>query len=70
MNNLQDFRNHILDKMVTLQSLSSQSDIDQAVINSQASGYRNLIWEIDNYIEWLADEQNDKLYYLNDMDDG
>jgi len=65
---LQDFRNHILDKMVTLQSLQAPTDIDQKVLDSQASGYRNIIWEIDNYIEGLADDENDKLYYLNDMD--
>ena len=66
MKSLNNFRNHILDRIVTLQSLQPQWDLDQAVIDSQAIGYRTIIWEIDNYIEELADEQDDKLYYLND----
>ncbi len=65
---LHDFRNHILDKIVTLQSIKPQWDDDQAVVDAQAVAYRNIIGEIDSYIEGLQDDENDKFSYLMDED--
>ena len=61
-----EFRDSIKFKVKTLGELQPWSDLDGQVVDSQCCSYRNILWEIDSFIEWLADDERDKFSYINE----
>lgn len=59
-----EFKESIEEKVKQLDDLMLWSPSEIKVIESQGYAYRAILWEIDLFIEWCADDERDK-YYLN-----
>lgn len=59
-----EFKESIQEKVKHLDSLMLWSPSEIRVIESQWYAYKAILWEIDLFIEWCADDERNK-YYLN-----
>jgi len=66
---LENFKLSIVEKIKLLENMRPENQDDTQVINSQISWYKAILWEIDMFIEWLADDDKDKLNYLYESDE-
>ena len=55
---LMKFRDSIESKIKQLDKLQPESKVDKLVVDSQYFSYRAIIWEINSFIEELADEDS------------
>jgi len=55
---LMKFRDSIESKTKMLDEKRPTEKLEKMVVSSQYFAYRAIMWEIDMFIEWIADEKN------------
>lgn len=65
---LMEFRQSIILKVKQLNEMQPTDENDRLVVDSQFFAYTAMLWEIDIFMEGLADDEGDKFNYINDDD--